>query len=139
MTIIMVKLEKSKSRRGLHAVRDLAFIITPDGKVVEPKPRQRMPAQKTYSKGEAYLAAIEVPEGHLLVHLHMVKNLRGHVKGVITVYDSEGREVYRAVYRRLKLRYSRGDPAYAWAVLKVVEHLRIPFKRQNLYPKKRSR
>ncbi len=40
--------------------------------------------------------------------------------------------VFRAVYRRLKLRRSMGDPKYAWIVKLVADYLKLPVKRYNL-------
>jgi len=73
-----------------------------------------------------------VPQGWYLVYVYLVKNLRGHVKGFIEVYSPDAQLLYRAVYRKLKLRYSYGDPRYAWIVEKVVDYLRLPVKNMNL-------
>jgi hypothetical protein len=92
-----------------------------------------------YSRGKAYTVYVDVPEGWFLVQVHLVRNLRGHVSGYIEVYSSQGEPLLRAVYRRLKLRYSRGDPAYAWVVERVAAHLGLPVKHVNLEPPSRPR
>ncbi len=132
------RIEKSKSRSGKHAVRDLVLVVTGDGKVVEPKLKVVQALKPTYSRGEAYLVKLDVKEGEYPVYIHLVRNLRGHVKGYIEVYNKEGELLYRAVYRKLKLRYSKGDDMYAWIVETVANHLNLPVKRANLKKPGRS-
>ena len=126
--------EKSKSRRGIHAIVRKVFIVSRDGRVVEVTGPRVGPAEKTYSRGEAYRVRVKPGKDELVVYVVLVRGLRGRVKGYFEVYDGEGRLLYRAVYRKLKVRYSKGDPEYAWAVRLVAEKLRIPVKRYNLVP-----
>ncbi|AEM39388.1 hypothetical protein Pyrfu_1531 [Pyrolobus fumarii 1A] len=126
--------EKSKSRRGLHAIVRKVFVVSRNGNVVEVTGPRVGAAEKTYSRGEAYLVKVQPGKDDVVVYVVLVKGLRGRVKGYFEVYDSTGRLVYRAVYRKLKLRYSKGDPNYAWAVKLVVEKLDIPVKKYNLVP-----
>jgi len=135
MTTIILREEKSKSRRGKHAVRCIALIVDSKGTVKIPKPNRREPAKPTYSRGSAETLYVNLSEGEYGVQVCLVKNLKGRVKGWIEVYDSDGRLVYRAVYRKLKLRYSKGDATYAWIAKRVTEHLKLPIKRLNLKPK----
>jgi len=130
--VIRLRIEKSRSRSGKHAARSLALLVSENGEVVEARPRLANPAEPLYRVGEAREAFFTVPDGWYLVYVWLVKNLRGHISGYIEVYDREGRLLYRAVYRRLKLRRSRGDPRYAWIVRRVADHLRLPVKRTNL-------
>jgi len=130
--MIRVRIEKSRSRTGKHAVRALALLVSEKGDIVEPKPRLTSPASPLYREGNAQDAFYAVPRGWYLVHVWLVRNLRGHIHGFIDIYDSDGRLLYRAVYRKLKLRYSKGDPTYAWIIRRVAEHLRLPVKRYNL-------
>ncbi len=132
MAEVEVRLEKSKSRRGKHAVRDLALIVYEDCRIVEPKIKHRIKVKPIYARGEAWLVKVHIPEGAYLVHMHFIRNLRGHVKGVIRVMNSEGVEVLKVVYRKLKIRKSSGDSSYAWVVEKVVNHLKLPVKRFNV-------
>ena len=125
-------MEKSKSRSGKHAVRDIALVVRSDGTVVEAKPRAQYPVKPVYSKGEAYLVHVDIGENEYAVQVHLVRNLRGHVKGYIEVYNSDGTLLYRAVYRKLKLRYSKGDDRYSWIVEAVASYLKLPVKRVNL-------
>ncbi len=130
--MLSVRIEQSKSRTGKHAVRSLALLVSEKGDIVEPRPRMTTPARPLYARGKAFEAYFHVPEGWFLAYVWLVKNLRGHVKGFIEVYDPSGRLVYRAVYRKLKLRMSRGDPSYAWIVRRVADYLRLPVKNTNL-------
>ncbi len=123
--------ERSFSRSGKHAVRRLVLVVSKEG-VREPEAK-RIRVKPLYVKGEAYLLKdVRVGEGEYLVQASFVRNLRGHVKGTMEVYTGDGALVYRAVYRKLKVRRSMGDPKYAWAVKKVVEHLKLPVKRMSL-------
>ncbi len=123
--------ERSFSRSGKHAVRRLVLVVSKEG-VREPEAK-RIRVKPLYVKGEAYLLKdVRVGEGEYLVQASFVRNLRGHVKGTMEVYTGDGALVYRAVYRKLKVRRSMGDPKYAWVVKKVVEHLKLPVKRMSL-------
>ncbi len=126
--------ERSKSRRGLHAIVKKVFLVSRDGSVVEVTGPRVGEAPRTYSRGEAYRVRVKPREDQLVVYVVLVRGLRGRVKGYFEVYDRDGRLLYRAVYRRLKVRYSKGDPEYAWAVKLVAEKLGIPVKRYNLVP-----
>ncbi len=126
--------ERSKSRRGIHAIVRKVFIVDEKGNVREVTGPRVGPAEKTYSRGEAYRVRVNPSRGELVVYAVLVRGLRGRVKGYFEVYSPEGRLLYRAVYRKLKVRYSKGDPSYAWAVKLVVEKLGIPVKRFNLVP-----
>jgi hypothetical protein len=130
--VINVRIEMSKSRTGKHAVRSLALLVSERGEVREAKPRQVVEVKPLYRKGRAYIASIDVPEGWYLVYVYLVKNFRGHVKGYIEVYSRDAELLYRAAYRRLKLRFSKGNPAYAWIVRLVADYLKLPVKRYNL-------
>ncbi|ALL01165.1 hypothetical protein Pyrde_1117 [Pyrodictium delaneyi] len=130
--MLNVRIEMSKSRSGKHAVRSLALLVSEKGDIVEPRPRMTQREKPLYSRGSAYIASISVPKGWYLVYVYLVKNLRGHVKGYIEVYSPDAQLLYRAVYRKLKLRYSAGDPRYAWIVQKVVDYLKLPVKNMNL-------
>ncbi len=132
--MIEARVERSKSRSGKHAVRDLVLLVSRNGEVKEPRPRIQQPTSPTYSRGEAYRVYINVPEDWFLVQVHLVRNLRGHVKGYIEVYAPSGERLFRAVYRKLKLRYSDGDPQYAWIVQRVADYLKLPIKNINLIP-----
>ncbi len=127
-------MEKSKSRRGKHVIVRKVFIVSRHGEVREVSGPRLGAAEKTYSRGEAYRVRVEPGNNEVVVYAVLVRGLRNRVKGYFEVYDKDGVLLYRAVYRRLKLRYSKGDPNYAWAVKLVVEHLKLPVKRYNLVP-----
>jgi hypothetical protein len=130
--VVQLRVEKSKSRTGKHAVRDIALLVYQDGRVEEVKVKSKYPVKPVYSRGEAYLVHVEAKPGVYPVQVHLVRNLWGHVKGYIEVYGPDGVAIYRAVYRKLKLRYSRGDDRFAWIVELVAKHLNLPVKRVNL-------
>ena len=126
--------EKSKSRRGIHAIIRKVFVVDRRGSVREVTGPRVGPAEKTYSRGEAYRVRVSAGPDELIVYVVLVRGLRGRVKGYFEVYSPDGRLLYRAVYRKLKVRYSKGDPEYSWAVKLVAEKLGIPVKRFNLVP-----
>ena len=85
-----------------------------------------------YSVGFARKVRVRLGRGEYLAVLKLVRNPRGVVKGYVEVYDASGVVVFRAAYRKLKLRRSFGDPKYAWVVESLVRHLKMPIKRLNL-------
>lgn len=125
--------ERTKSRSGKHASYAGVFVVYPDGRVEEPKVVSRKPVRGTYARGQAASVILRPPkEGAVLVLVHMNRNLRGRVRGVMRVVDPEAREVLRVVYRKLKIRRSRGDSRFEWAVRAVADHLKLPVKRYNM-------
>lgn len=118
-------IEASKSRRGSHSERKLALIVSKDNVIVVDKSKalSYREIKPTYSRGKAFEVLIDIPPGAYAVQLRLVKNLYGHVKGYIEVYDNQGSRVYRASIKRLKIRPSMGDPRYHWVVERVVESL----------------
>ncbi len=126
-------IERTRSRTGKHASYSNAFLVTSEGKVSEARARSRREARGTYARGSAVEALLEPPgPGEVLVAVTMRRNLRGRVHGTLVVYDGEAGEVLRAVYRKLKVRRSRGDPGYEWAIRAVMDHLKLPVKRYNM-------
>ena len=124
---VTVVLEATRSRRGGHAARSAAVLVGGRGmvRVVRPQPGSSREARGTYSLGRAVEAEVEVPEGWLLVHVRLVRAPSGRVTGRVTVYDSAGRPVLEAKYSRLKVRRSRGDASYGWAVEEAFKALGI--------------
>lgn len=131
LSVILVE-ELSKSRSGKHAVRKLAFIVSKDGGVRKVDCSNGEEGVKTYAKGWSRVCNVELKENEYAVQIHLVRNLYGHVKGYIEVYDHNGNMVFRAVYRKLKIRRSHGHLRYAWIVKRVAEGLKLPVKRYNL-------
>jgi len=120
--------ELSRSKTGKHAIRRALFVIDENGDVKLVK-KDGVPVKPTYVKGSASLVEINgLKKGEFLVYVVIVRNLRNHLKGFVEVYDWEGRMVYRAVYRRLKMRRSWGNPYYSWIVRIVAEALRLRIK-----------
>jgi len=129
--------ERSKSKTGKHAYLRVAFVLDHAGRVVkEYKPSGGVP--DVYSRGEGEEVNVEYGGEEIVAVLEMKKNFRGRVEGKVEVYD-RGKLVYRAVYRKLKLRGSFGDPAYHFFVKKLFEYLKIPVKRENAHAHLRGR
>ena len=119
--------ENTRSRKGGHVARGLAFVVGPNGTVV-PVDRYegaRLVGESAglYSRGLRRLYEVELVEGLLGVQLLLVRNTRGWVKGRIWVLDPSGSPVYAAVIRELKARYSGGSPEYSWAAEAVMRFL----------------
>ena len=126
--------ELSKSRSGKHAVRRIVLVVPRRGAVRKPD-ASRIPVKPTYAVGGAWrLEPRNLGEDEVIVLIHLVRNPRGRVKGYIEVYGPDGALLYRAVYRKLKLRYSKGNPRYAWAARRAAEHIKLPVKRYSLVP-----
>lgn len=124
--------ELSKSRTGKHAVRRLILIVSKHKGVRKAECSDVKNSNKVYSRGWARECYVELGEDEYAVQVFLVKNLYGRVKGVLEVYRNDGTMVFRAVYRRLKLRRSIGDPRYAWIIKVVADYLKLPVKRYNL-------
>ncbi len=125
-------LELTKSRSGKHASRRLAFIITEEGDLRELKDGSKCIKCKTYAEGEAREVEVELGRGEYLALVWLVRNLRNHVKGEILLLNSKGDMVFRAVYRRLKLRRTHGDPKYAWMVRVIADRIGLYVKKYSL-------
>jgi len=123
---IRVLLEATRSRRGGHAARRAAVVLRSDGRVeLITQASVGESARGTYSRGKAVWAEIALGEGDYLVAASLVRNTRGHVSGFFEVIDWTGRTLLRAVYRRLKIRRSSGDPSYSWAIERALEAFKL--------------
>ncbi len=125
--------EKSKSRSGKHSLYANAFEIE-ENKVTPIKAQRREQIRPLYKRGEAerlYLKRNIPSEKKLYVQVWFIRNLRGKVKGTIKVYSQDGDTKLEAKYKKLKVRRSSGDPSYGWAVVSVMDHLKLPVKRYN--------
>ena len=118
MARLKLFIEATKSRRGRHVSRALAVHVKSNGemKLVQDIEEE---SKGTYSKGKAGYAYIDLKEGELVVWMKFIRNFMNRVKGEIAVYDHKGEEVLRLVYRKLKIRRSRGDPKY-WNIVENV-------------------
>ena len=134
---VRVFYEDTKSKTGKHRAVAIALIISESGVVDARKHPQAKPAGKSrglYSRGYRALYEVDLKPGELAAQTLFVRNPRGWVRGYIAILDPRGREVYRAVVRELKARYSRGDPSLSWAALAVIRHLGLEgrLRRVNL-------
>ncbi|MCX8195586.1 MAG: hypothetical protein N3F67_00655 [Acidilobaceae archaeon] len=134
---VRLLVEASRSRSGLHAERKIALIVSSDGKVREASGETR-PVKPLYAVGEAREVEAEVGEGELAVQVRLVRGPRGRVRGYVAVIDREGRELYRTVLRKRKVRPSRGDERYHRAVELALEYLSIAKYLRSYKPSSRS-
>jgi len=111
---VELEFEATRSRSGLHAARRLAVVVGRGGvRVVEDGP---MPGRGRYVVGRASRGVVEAAGDEVIVYFDLRRGPRGQVKGRITVYSPSGAPLLEAVLRRRKVRRSRGNPRYAWAV-----------------------
>ncbi|MEM2006628.1 MAG: hypothetical protein QXG17_01580 [Sulfolobales archaeon] len=130
-----VRVEKSVSRSGLHMRISTYFTISKDCIKVTSRVLDKAGVKPTYAKGEAYDALVEIPPGTFLVALDVRRNPRRKVRGDVTVYSSAGTVVFKAVYRKLKIRLIEChiDQSQAYSIIKcVVDLLKLPVKRYGL-------
>jgi hypothetical protein len=130
--VIVARKEKSRSISGKHRVYHNVFLVTKEG-ISEAKEHRRVRINPTYKKGEAFELYIRPPEkeNSFITEIRLVQNPRKRVQGWIKVYDNQGNIKLIVVYRKLKIRRSRGDPSLEWVVKKLVDYLKIPVKRYN--------
>ena len=131
--LVDVRVEKSKSKSGRHSVYYNAFIVSRDCTIRQPKLIKQQKVKPTYRRGEAIEAKAKPPDNieEVLVKVRFVKNLWGRVRGEIEVYNNDGELVLKTVYRKLKIRRSKGDPEYGWAIECLMDKLKLPVKRYN--------
>jgi hypothetical protein len=123
VALLELPVERTVSRRGLHAATTLIVVIRREGSVEVISKPDKTEGRGTYARGYAGKASVKLGPGDVAVHLRLVKTSSGRILGRVTVYSHEGREILRAVYRHLKVRRSWGDPAYSWAVEAAFKHL----------------
>ncbi len=111
----------------------MAFIVNEKGEIIELASGDICEECKTYVKGEAKRVIVrELSRDEYLVIVRLVRNPQGHVSGEIIVYDWRQELVFRAVYRKLKLRKTSGDSRFAWIPRIVADKLKLYVKRYNL-------
>ena len=99
--------------------------------VRRPSVKRRRRIRATYSIGEAYEIEVDRVSG-VIVHLKLVKNLRNEIKGLVEVIDSDGSVLLKVKYLNGLVRRSCGTPDHFRYVEKVLEFLKIPYRRLNL-------
>jgi len=114
--------EATRSRSGRHRAFAAVYLVGEDGSVRRVRGGERV--RGTYAVGEARLVRVAPPRKGYIVHVRLVLNPRGWVKGRVNVYG-EGGLLYSAVIRERKLRGSMGDPRHSWAALRVLEELGV--------------
>ena len=124
------RVESSKSRSGKHIlVSTLLVYKKKEGLVSYTKCLlSEIPVSPVYRNGSAKLVKIQVDHGDLIVYVYLVKNFKREVKGYVNVYNSRGELLYRAKYSSGVVRYSKGNPVYAWLVRVVLDVVKIPVK-----------
>lgn len=130
-----VRIEKSTSRSGLHMRVSTYFAIRRDCARASSQVIEKTQTSPTYVRGEAYDLVVGIPPEAFLVYLDMRRNPRRRVKGDIVVYDSAGVTLFRAVYRKLKVRIidCHIDQKLAYTIVKcAVDLLKLPVKRYGL-------
>ncbi len=126
--MVRLREERSTSRSGKHAIRELVVEVCNDV-VREPKVRKRKSVRPIYSRGYAY--EVEAESKCPLVHVRVIKCLRGRYKGSVTVIV-DGKPMLKVKYLNGLVRRSCGDPEYYRYVEKVLASLRVPYRRVNL-------
>ncbi|MEL9929411.1 MAG: hypothetical protein QXJ51_00255 [Sulfolobales archaeon] len=121
--------ERSSSRRGLHRRRRIALKIC--DKEIKQADGEKISIKPLYSIGEAYIVKTFIDEECFAAQVDLIMNLRKEVKGYIYIYDNSGRILLKMKYIKLKFRFVEGDPKYKELFLRVVEHLKIPYKNIN--------
>lgn len=136
MVLLKGRVERTSSETKKHSHYANLFIVYKDGKVEQAKPVRETRVRGLYKRGDAKEVLVEVPVvpggEAVAVQVFFTRNIRKKVSGEILVYDSRGRLVLKCVYRKLKVRRSKGDKKYGWAVQRVLDFLRVPVKRYNL-------
>lgn len=130
-----IRIEKSTSRRSLHARVSTYLAISRDCSKITPQVLDKVKARPTYAKGEAYDVLVKVPPETFLVVLDLRRNPNKKVKGDMAVYDSSNTVILRAVYRKLKIRAVECyiDQELAYSIVKCVANiLKLPVKRYGL-------
>ncbi len=126
MAKVEVVVETTRSRRGGRHISVARAVIVGGAapRVLGPGDASR-PMRGTYSRGAAGLVSVDLSPGELLVHVTLRRGPSGRVTGEAVVYEHDGRQVLRAVIRKLKVRRSSGDPSYGWAVEEALKALGI--------------
>jgi hypothetical protein len=130
-------LEDSRSRTGRHHAKSIIVIYSRDKGLIPLEKASEYIAYKgegkpTYVRGKAYSVKLRLRHGDYVLYAWFVKNFLGKVKGYISVYNHRGELVYRAKYYDGILRYSIGNPIYAWLVRLFIDKARIPVRKIRL-------
>lgn len=124
------RVESSKSRSGKHVLISTIFVFKKREGLI-PYTKCLLSETSTspiYKLGSARLVKIQVDQGDLVVYVYLLKNFKGEVKGYVSVYSFRGDLLYRAKYSSGVVRYSKGNPIYAWLVRVVLDTVRVPVK-----------
>jgi hypothetical protein len=130
---VSVYVENSKSRTGKHRRRRLYFVVREGCRLNELRPSRTVKSTATYADGYAEIHDVVLDQGEFLVHADFRVNLRGHIRGDIVIYDSEGMRICRAVYRKLKVRVVETVDSGVVELIKCVfRKLKLPVKKYGI-------
>ncbi len=120
-------IEASKSRTGKHASRKLAVVYYKNRKEVVTKLTSTTTKQEhirtVYARGQSVIIELDNPDIEYIVYVELIRNIRGHVKGHLQVYDRNGRLLYEAVLRKRKIRRVSGGKQYSWLVEDAIKSI----------------
>ncbi len=122
---VKLAVERTASRRGGHVARRIVVVLRSSGRAEVYSEPAKVAGRGTYARGVYGFVEVDLTPGDVAVSAWLVRGPSGRVSGVFRVVDHNGREVLRAVYRKLKIRRSHGDVSYAWAVEEAVRRLGI--------------
>ncbi|BCU68294.1 hypothetical protein HS7_17310 [Sulfolobales archaeon HS-7] len=116
--------ENCNSRTGKHRVRTILVKVADP--IVEVK-NSTSRCEPIYKVGECHKVKIGK---ETYIFARFVRNIHGKVRGKIIVYSNEN-EALVFSYRKLKLKYVKGEKRMIEYVKKFVEQYKIPVKKIN--------
>jgi len=93
----------------------------------------KISVKPTYSVGSAEVHRVLVPEDSFVIQASFTLNIKKRVSGEVLIFDSNGKLLCRAVYRKLKVRVTQGGDPLTTKLLKCLfDSLKLIVKRYTI-------
>lgn len=128
-----LRVEKSRSRSNLHKRTSLYVVMSKNCDKIDYTVVERVSVRPAYAVGNAELHKVVIPEDSFAVQATFTLNPRNRVNGEILVLDPDGKQLSRAVYRKLKVRVVEGGDPITLKLLKCLfDSLKLLVKRYSV-------
>ncbi len=128
-----LKVERSRSKSNLHKRTTLYLVLNKDCERVSYEIVDKISVKPTYSVGSAEVHRVLVPEDSFVIQASFTLNIKKRVSGELLIFDSNGKLLCRAVYRKLKVRVTQGGDPLMMKLLKCLfDSLKLIVKRYTI-------
>lgn len=128
-----LRVERSRSRSSLHKRTSLYVVVSKNCDKIDYIVVEKIGVKPAYAVGNAELHKVVIPEDSFALQATFTLNPRNRVSGEVLVLDPDGKQLSRAVYKKLKVRVVEGGDPLTLKLLKCLfDSLKLLVKRYSV-------